>query len=456
MRPIRNAGLLVLLAVFAVLGKPVTLSAQSAEPSRMQWWRDARFGMFIHWGLYAVPAGKYKGQEVAGISEWIMQRAKITRSDYEKFAPQFNPNSFDADQWVRIAKDAGMKYIVITSKHHDGFCLFDSQTDYDIVDATPYGKDLLKPLSEACQRQGITFCTYYSIMDWHHRSQLPKNGDMAKPEWNPTKMVEGEKSVYVDYMKEHLRELVVDYKTNVLWFDGEWPDWWTNADGQALYDWLLDLNPKLIVNNRVGAGRKGMSGFSDENSFAGDFGTPEQEIPATGVDSDWESCMTMNGSWGFKASDTNWKSSETLIRNLIDIASKGGNYLLNIGPKADGTFPAASVERLGAMGDWMRVNGESIYGTKSALFGPSWGRVTRKQGALYLHVFYWPSDRKLTIPALANQTVNISLLAAPTETLRVEKGDADWVIRVPTTTIDKVATVIKIEVEGMPELSKTE
>ncbi|TWU42429.1 alpha-L-fucosidase [Novipirellula artificiosorum] len=429
--------------------------SESQQGDRMDWWRNDRFGMFIHWGLYAVPAGEYQGNDVKGIGEWIMDKANIPREEYEKYASQFDPQSFDADEWVRIAKYAGMKYIVITSKHHDGFCLFDSQTDYDIVDATPYKKDLLKPLSEACERHGLKFCTYYSIMDWHHDSQLPSSENDGKPKWNPTRMVEGQKQAYTDYMKEHLRKLIVDYNTHVLWFDGEWPSWWTDADGKSLYQWLLALNPNLIVNNRVGAGRKGMGGFSKEDSFAGDFGTPEQEIPATGVDSDWESCMTMNDTWGFKASDENWKSSETLIRNLIDIASKGGNYLLNVGPKADGTFPQASVDRLRAIGDWMSVNGESLYGSEAALFRPEWGRVTRRGGTLYLHVFEWPAHGKLTLPALRNPIRRASLLATPETTLSVNQGNEQWVIDVPESAIDPIATVITIDVQGMPELALT-
>ena len=429
-------------------------ASKDSTDARMQWWREARFGMFIHWGLYAVPAGEYQGKQVKGIGEWIMTHANIPRDEYEKFAPQFNPVKFDANEWAQMAKQAGMKYIVITSKHHDGFCLFDSPGQYDIVDATPYAKDILKPLSAACEQHDIKFCTYYSIMDWHHPSQLPDKFKEGKPVWNPTRIVEGQKENYTNEMKAHLRILIEDYKTHVLWFDGEWPKWWTDADGQKLYSWLLELNPKLIVNNRIGSGRAGMSGFSKEGSFAGDFGTPEQEIPATGVTTDWESCMTMNDTWGFKTNDKNWKSTETLVRNLIDVASKGGNYLLNIGPKADGTFPEASVERLRGIGDWMNVNGESVYDTKAALFRPDWGRVTRKNGALYLHVFDWPSSGKLTVPALANQLNGAALLSAPETALAVDSSGEQWVIEIPPAAADPIATVIKIEVKGMPKLAK--
>ena len=453
----KATGLMVMLCAL-ILGAgvyEVQAHASANSQRRMAWWRADRFGMFIHWGLYAVPAGEYDHKQVNGIGEWIMNNARIPRNAYEEFVTQFNPQGFDADAWVRMAKYAGMKYIVITSKHHDGFCLFDaSNTAYDIVDATPYGRDTLKALSAACQRHGIKFCTYYSIMDWHHPSQLPAKVQNGRPTWNPTRMQEGEKAAYTQYMKKHLAELVTEYKTHVLWFDGEWPAWWTDEDGRELYQWLLGLNPKLIVNNRVGAGRKGMGGFSKAGSFAGDFGTPEQEIPHTGVDSDWESCMTLNDTWGFKTNDHNWKSTDTLVRNLIDIASKGGNYLLNVGPKADGTFPQATVERLRGVGDWMSVNGESIYGTRAALFRPQWGRVTRKQGTLYLHVFDWPKDGLLAMPALENRVRRVSMLAMPETTLTAEARGEEFVVRVPDTALDRIATVIAIDVEGMPKLAR--
>jgi alpha-L-fucosidase len=452
-------GLLGVFTAMLILGPALSIQAcgtcASCKSERMAWWRADRFGMFIHWGLYAVPAGEYQGKQYKGIGEWIMNTARIARADYEPFTQQFNPQAFDADAWVRMAKYAGMKYIVITSKHHDGFCLFDaSNSDYDIVDASPYGKDLLKDLSTTCERHGLKFCTYYSIMDWHHPAQLPAKEENGKPVWNPTRVADDQKAAYTRYMKKHLKALVTEYRTKVLWFDGEWPKWWNDEDGRELYQWLISLNPRLIINNRVGAGRKGMGGFSKEGSFSGDFGTPEQEIPATGVDSDWESCMTMNDTWGYKSSDHNWKSTKTLIRNLIDIASKGGNYLLNVGPKADGSFPQPTVERLRGIGNWMSVNGESLYGTQASLFRPQWGRVTRKSDTLYLHVFDWPKNGKLTIPALSNVARRASLLAQPETALSIINGRDNWTILVPARAIDEIATVIAIDVEGMPALVK--
>ncbi|MGE4490693.1 MAG: alpha-L-fucosidase [Kiritimatiellales bacterium] len=439
--------------LFSILFPQLHAETLDQHDQRMQWWREARFGMFIHWGLYAVPAGEYGGKSVDEIGEWIMHFARIPRAEYEQFAAQFNPQNFNADEWVRMAKYAGMKYIVVTTKHHDGFCLFDaSNSTYDIVDSTPYGKDVLREISEACRRHGIIFCTYYSIMDWHHPSQLPASEENGRPVWSPSRMMEEKKSEYVQYMKEHLRQLIMEYHTHLLWFDGEWPDWWTDSDARELYQWLRSLNPDLIVNNRIGKGRKGYAGFTENGFFAGDFGTPEQEIPATGVNIDWESCMTMNHTWGYKSSDHNWKTAETLIRNLIDVVSKGGNYLLNIGPDAQGTVPEESVQRLRDIGQWMSVNGESIYGTQAALFRPDWGRVTRRAGTLYLHVFDWPTDGKLVIPALQNRFIRASLLARPEVSLAVETGSENWGITLPFPAIDSIATVVALDVDGVPEL----
>jgi alpha-L-fucosidase len=327
-----------------------TKESKESYEARMKWWHDARFGMFIHWGVYSVPAGKYNGQEVKGIGEWIMNTAKIPVKEYEKFAKEFNPVRFDASEWVRIAKDAGMKYIVITSKHHDGFAMWDSKvSSYDIVDYSPYGKDVLKMLSDECAKQGITLCFYHSIMDWHQ-----PNADSA----NWAKYRE-------NYLKPQLKELLTGYgKPGVLWFDGEWVKEWTEDQGKDLYNFVRNLQPEIIINNRVGKGRQGMQGMNRDASFVGDFGTPEQEILSTSSDMAWESCMTMNDTWGFKTSDTAWKSTETLVRNLVDIVSKGGNFLLNVGPTSEGLIPAASVERLKEMGEWVKVNGEAIYAVK--------------------------------------------------------------------------------------------
>ena len=332
---------------------------------RMKWWRDDRFGMFIHWGVYAIPAGKYNGKEVKGIGEWIMKHGEIPVIEYEKYAKQFNPVKFDADEWVRILKDAGMKYLVITSKHHDGFAIWDSKvSNYDIVDFAPYGKDILQALSKACKEQGIKFGLYHSIMDWHH----PDAQAYSYLKNDPKKRADN-KEHFADYletyMKPQVKELIDNYDPDIIWFDGEWIEEFTHKQGQELYQYVRTLNPSILINNRVDKGRSGMQGMNKvDKKYAGDFGTPEQEILETASTLDWESCMTMNDTWGFKKSDHNWKSTKELVHNLIDVTAKGGNYLLNVGPTAEGLIPAPSVERLKQIGIWLNVNGEAIYGTE--------------------------------------------------------------------------------------------
>ena len=443
-----------LTAALALL-VPVTPSARepetpAARDARMAWWREARFGMFIHWGLYAVPAGEYKGQRAKDIGEWIMSWANIPRADYEKFADQFNPVKFDAARWVAIAKNAGMKYIVITSKHHEGFAMFDSAVShYDIVERTPFGKDPMAALAVEAKKAGLKFAFYYSIMDWHHPSQYVDAPGKDRTAGNrKTEIIPDQKAAYIAYMKAQLKELVSKYDPAVLWFDGEWMDWWKEEDGQDLYTYVRGLKPDIIINNRVGTGRKGMEGLSrTDREYAGDFGTPEQQIPANGMKGvDWESCMTMNDTWGFKSYDTNWKSAETIVRNLIDIASKGGNYLLNVGPTAEGEIPAASVERLAGVGRWMGVNGEAIHGTTASPFAEqlSFGRVTRKGDRLYVSVFDWPSNGTITLPSWGG-TPKKAWLVATKANVPLKIDGAGVTLTVPGQAPDSIASVIAVE-----------
>jgi len=397
---------------------------------RTLWFREGKFGMFIHWGVYAVPAGIYKGKEVRGIGEWIMHRGKIPVEEYEKFPPQFNPTKFDADEWVRLAKEAGMTYMVITSKHHDGFAMYDSKVaQYDIIDTTPFTRDPMKELADACAKHGLKFCFYHSIMDWHH----PKAKGDAFPEY------------HTNYLKPQVEELLTRYgPLGILWFDGEWIKEWNQEKGRDLYAFCRGLQPSLIVNNRVGK----------RKTTDGDYETPEQNIPAGAIKGRlWETCMTMNGTWGFKTNDHHWKSDQDLIRKLIDICSKGGNFLLNVGPKADGTIPGPSIERLRQVGRWLARNGEAIYGTTKSPWNrhPFNGRCTVKDHTLYVHVFQW--DGSVRLPGVQGEVRDVRLLDSRCGKAvhRVEAdGEAKTLVLEPPATPDLVATVIAVEFDGPP------
>ena len=432
-----------------------TLEARS---ERLRWWRDARFGMFIHWGLYAVPGGVWNGAPVQGAGEWLLTNARIDPPQYEPLLGQFNPVDFDAKAWVDVAADAGMRYIVITSKHHDGFCLWPSELTTWDVESTPFKRDILGELAAACEARGIRFCLYHSIMDWHHPDYLPR-----RP-WDSRPATGAQWSRYTDYMKGQLKELLSRYPTlGLLWFDGEWESTWTHEQGRELYDWLRTIKPSLIINNRVDTGRSGMAGLTRDGEYRGDYGTPEQEIPATGLPEnvDWETCMTMNDTWGFKVHDHNWKSAETMIRMLVDIASKGGNFLLNVGPDDRGRIPQPSVERLRAMGRWTRVNGDAIYGTSASPFPQlPWGRCTRRAlpdggTRLYLCIFDWPGDGRLNVPGLLNSPRRASILGAHGggRALPVSRQDEGVLITLAGPAPDPACTVVALDVDGAPDVA---
>jgi alpha-L-fucosidase len=439
-------------------------SSQSADPNkdaRMKWWREARFGMFIHWGVYAQWGGVYHGHNQArGGAEWIMNRCKIPVAEYKEKAKSFNPVAYDPEAWVKLAKDAGMKYIVITAKHHDGFALFDSKaSDWDIADATAYKKDLLKPLAEACKKHGVKLGFYYSqAQDWGNAGGSVARKEMREGWPNPdssnvdeyTKLHNGhwdpvqETRSFTQYIDEvavpQVKELMTNYgDIAVLWWDTP-----TNMTDEAALKLQkqLSLQPNIITNDRL-----------KRPNFPGDTKTPEQKIPTIAEldGKDWETCMTMNGSWGYKSWDNNWKSTETLIRNLVDISSKGGNYLLNIGPKADGSLPQESIDRLQQIAAWMNRNQEAIHATKASPLAPlSWGRVTRKENGknttLYITVFDWPKNGKLEIPGLTNKVRSAILLGG--DKLRTSITGSQLTITVPTTAPDPIATVIKLELKG--------
>ncbi len=417
-------------------GKPsfakATAGTSSERDARMTWWREARFGMFIHWGLYAVPAGIYDGKKAGGTGEWIMYRVKIPVALYAEYAKEFNPVKFNADEWVKIAKDAGMKYIVITAKHHDGFAMYPSKVSpFNIVDATPFKRDPLAELAAACRKEGIKLGFYYSqAQDWHHSG----GAKWRTGAWDPAQ--NGSMDEYIDKIAvPQVREILSNYGEFpvVLWWDT--PKEMTKERAEKLFQAVQELKPDIIMNNRLGGGY-----------HKGDTETPEQKIPAEGFkDRDWETCMTLNSTWGYKSSDNDWKSTEKLLRNLIDIASKGGNYLLNVGPDAEGVIPQPSVQRLAEVGAWMKVNGESVYGTTASPSGaPAWGRYTKKGNKLYAHVFDWPKDGNLTVDIKDLKSPSVTLLATKAN-LEVKETAEGLSIKVPDVAPDKIASVIVIE-----------
>lgn len=397
--------------------EPLDYLNESSEAfnERMEWWRDARFGMFIHWGAYAVPAGIHKGEKIKGIGEWIQFYAKIPVSEYEKYAKQFNPEKFDANKWAKIMKQAGMKYVVITSKHHDGFGLWDSKvSDYDVVNFAPYGKDILKELSKACKKEGIQFGLYHSIMDWHHPDA--HFNSFLREKDDKTVNNEKFKNYLENYMKPQLKELIDNYDPSIMWFDGEWVSEFTHDQGMELYKYVRSLKPDILINNRVDKGRAGIQGMNkNDTKYAGDFGTPEQEILDKASTLDWESCMTMNDTWGFKKDDENWKSVKILIHNLIDVTAKGGNYLLNVGPTAEGIIPTPSVERLTKIGVWLNKNSEAIYKTEKLQNNYKQGsaiRFTKKKGAnIYYAITLEKPENKIVLQYLKpSEGTSIQLL----------------------------------------------
>lgn len=438
-------GKLVVILILAALAAQAQTAKESPEQfeQRTAWWREAKFGMFIHWGIYSVPADSTDLKGKKGIGEWYFSNKQMQVKDYEKFAAQFNPVKFDARTWVKTAKDAGMKYIVITSKHHDGFDMFDTKlSDYCITKATPFKRDPMKELAAECARQGIKLCFYHSIMDWHHPDYVPRR------KWEEVSRPAGGANLdrYIDYMKGQLRELLTQYgPIGILWFDGGWEHNAQELHSAEVNAMIRSIQPGILINDR--------------NDLPEDYATPEQNIPANALPNGrlWETCMTMNDTWGYAKNDTNWKSPEDLIRKLIDIASKGGNFLLNVGPTAEGVFPDAINERLTQIGEWMKVNGESIYGTTQSPFRklPFDGRVTAKGNTLYLHVFNWPGN-----------AVEITDLETPVASARALDGNENLIVAIQEfgglsslsigrpKKLNPIATVIELKLAGPPKVAE--
>jgi alpha-L-fucosidase len=430
--------------------------------ARMKWWRESRFGMLVTWGLYSVPAGRWDGKPVGVISEWIMNDASIPVAQYKALAPQFNPTGYSAHDLVALAKAAGMKYIIAMPKHHDGFGMFDSKADpFNIVAATPFKRDPLAELAAECKKQGMKLGFYYSQdQDWTAPGGAAiKTGTHDRPNhhWDPAQ--DGDFATYLRTKAiPQLQELLTNYGDfpSVIWFDTPTVEMTPELASEIVK--LLNKYPKLIWNNRLGGG------------YQGDTDTPEQFIPPQGFPGrDWEACMTMNDSWGYKSDDNNFKSSDVLLRNLIDIASKGGNYLLNVGPDVKGIVPTPEVDRLRAVGDWLKVNGEAIYGTNATLFGaeagtysateknaqgkpkfvPAWDwRSTTAKNKIYIELLKWP-DGSFHLPKSSRTITGAYLLADKSHrALKVTPNGDGIDVALPAKALDPVATVLVLTTKG--------
>ncbi|MDB2385341.1 alpha-L-fucosidase [Polaribacter sp.] len=401
---------------------------------RLAWWEDARFGMFIHWGLYAHDGCHWNGQY--GRSEHMMLKLQIPIAAYEKIADAFNPVDFNAKEWVSIAKNAGMKYMVITAKHHDGYAMFNSPSNkYNIVDRSKWKRDPVKELAEECKKQGLKFGVYYSLgRDWHDPNCNSIKGRRSNT-WDYPNEEEKVLEKYIEgKVKPQLTELMTQYNPAIVWFDT--PEHVTKTQSMEILKLIHDINPDCIVNQRVG-------------NRLGDYAVKEQKIPGNGQPDPWESCMTMNHTWGYNKIDREYKSVETLLYNLVDIASKGGNFLLNVGPTGKGIIPELSVDRLQRMGNWLDVNGEAIYGSSvSHLKEFKWGKSTMKETkdetVLYLTLFEWPKNGIMSLEEHFD-IKKLSILSFPEYKIKHKQEGLTTTFYLPDVAQDPIATVLKIE-----------
>ena len=422
----------ILLCLLCLLPAVVAQSAPDAATARaLKHFDDNKFGMFIHWGLYAVPAGEWKGKYVRGIGEWIMFREKIPVAEYEQLGRKFNPVKFDADAWSQLAQDAGMRYMVITSKHHDGFAMFKSNASkYNVVDATPWGKDPMKLLAAANARHGIDFGFYYSQdQDWHEAGGRGNNWDFPEQR-NSQAYLEGK-------VIPQLKEILTGYgKLALIWFDT--PGLLTEAQVTELRRLVKTAQPSCLINSRIGHNKH-------DYTQTGDNAIPIQVYTQDGK---WEVPATLNDTWGYKKNDQNWKQPRDLIEKLADIVSKGGNYLLNVGPTAEGVIPPASQEILRTIGKWIKVNGESIYGTSpSPFFYPdiTW-RATVKPGRLYLHILNWPGTM-FRFEGLENR-VRKAYFLANKAAVPFKRDGKTLEFALPEKPVDPYDTVLALEIDG--------
>jgi alpha-L-fucosidase len=402
-------------AAAAAAATPASAAGGDADRAqRMKWWHEARFGMFIHWGLYSV----------LGRHEWVMENEGIPVAEYEQVALRFKPKPNAARDWARLARQTGQKYMVMTTKHHEGFCHFDSKlTDYCAPKKGP-GRDLVKEYVEAARAEGLRVGFYYSLMDWHH----PDGAKCATDEQARRR--------FVDYIHGQIRELLTNYgKIDILWYDVAWPLDAKGWESDKMNDMVFQLQPEIIVNNR--------------NKLDGDFATPEQRIQAD--QRAWESCMTLNDSWGYNRGDDNWKSPKAVVKNLIACAHDTGNYLLNIGPKADGSIPEESVRIFGTVGAWLQRNGATIYlSEKCQPTRSNYASFTRKGNTLYMHVYYWPGET-VSLGGLRNQVKSVRLLAGGREIKFDQDNFRVRMTGLPEIAPDDPVTTIAIECDGEPK-----
>ncbi len=432
---------------------PPPLPAPASQDDKMAWFREAKFGLFIHWGLYCIPAGEWNGQPVAGIGEWIMNRAQIPVTEYSQLANQFDPVQFDAEQWVQMAQDAGMKYIVITSKHHDGFAMYHSHvTPYNIYDATPFHRGPIRELAQACAKHGIKFGFYYSqSQDWHEPGGMGNLWDFGPDD------AKDKSGAYDQYLQSkaqpQVKELLQNYgPICLIWFDT--PRVMTKERGQRFVDIVHSLQPACLIDGRLGT--------------AGDYSsTGDNSIPNADQSGDWETPATVNHTWGFKKDDTDWKAPSDILFKLVDIASKGGNYLLNVGPNSLGVIPSVCQSNLLTVGRWLKVNGEAVYGAGRSPFGEEFGdystklkdangktvflsftdwRCTTKPGKLYFTLF---KSGRIELPAFKNEIKKTYLLSDASQTdIPVTTTNDVHVVSIPRKNQDAMANVLVVEIAG--------
>jgi alpha-L-fucosidase len=453
---------LMIAAALVVGGRAQTPAPKPVDPvkeKRLEWFREAKYGMFIHWGLYAIPAGDWHGRRCLGLGEWLMNRCQVPVKEYEQLASQFNPVKYNPDEWVQLAQDAGMKYMVITSKHHDGFAMFKSAASkYNVADATPYGKDILKQLADACAKRGMRLGFYYSqSQDWHEPGGAGNTWDFG-PDAGPDGKTELKK--YDDYLRgkaePQVKELLTNYgPVALIWFDT--PRFMTPERGQRFADIVRSTQPNTLIDGRLGS--------------EGDYrSTGDNVIPSEASAEAWETPATTNDTWGFRTDDTNWKSPGQILFKLVDIVSKGGNYLLNVGPTSEGLIPQIPSANLRTVGRWLKVNGEAVYGAGSSPFGDEYGeyssrgakdvrgqklflpdpewRVTTRPGKLYFTFFSEPrAQGGFEIPAITNRITKAYLLADHTP-IELKQSGGKTTFDMPRPMLDPMATVVVVEFEG--------